>query len=763
MTDFKLSKYRFSAVVAALMTVSSLTPVNDALAAERIDQIRIQGAERIETTTIMSYVGMQVGDELQDDTLNLALKRLFRTGLFADVNMVEKNGVVDIVVAENPIVNEISFEGNKKIKDENLLAEVQLRPRTVFTLSKITADVERLQEIYRLSGRFAAVIEPKIIKLDQNRVNVVFEITEGAKTRIRHVNFIGNKEFDDEKLKTVIRSKESAWYRFISSDDKYDPDRLTFDKELLRRYYMNLGFADFQVTSAVAELSRNQEDFYVTFTIEEGKRYKVRDVKIESHIEELPSDLLADHLMMEKGDWYNAGLVDENVVKLADEAGNLQYAFVDVRPKVERSRDEQKVDIVYNLNEGEKAFVERININGNVRTMDEVVRREMLLVEGDAYNNARLKKSETQIKDLGFFEDVKVEKREGSSPDKTIIDISVQEKSTGELSLGAGFSSSDGPLANFGIKERNLLGKGQELSLSATLSGLRNELDLSFTEPYFLNRDLSATVDLFHITRDLQDESSYDQKQSGFGFAMGYPIAKNWRQKVGYRLERNQITDVQADASLFISEQEGDRLTSAISQTLTYDTRDSKLQTTSGLLASWTADLAGFGGDARYLKNRIGAKYYYPLAKQWVLRLEGEGGYIASIGGEDVQINERFFLGGANLRGFERSGVGPRDQATGDALGGNWFTRGSVEMGFPSGLPEDLGIRGHLFSDFGTLTDVDSSGAGIQDDDTIRVSVGAGVSWRSPMGPIRVDMAVPVVDEDYDVDEFFRFGFGAGF
>ncbi len=390
------------------------------------------------------------------------------------------------------------------------------------------------------------------------------------------------------------------------------------------------------------------------------------------------------------------------------------------------------------------------------------MRREFEVVEGDAYNRSRLQRSEQNIRNLDFFETVQVEELPGSTPDKTVIDVQVQEKSTGELSLGAGFSTNDGPLAEFRIQERNLLGRGQNLGFAVTLAGERSEADISFTEPYFLGRDLSAGFDLFRVTRN-QDELSFEQRQTGGALRIGYPVAKNLRQSFSYRFDENDIRDVDVTASRFIRDQEGVRSTSAISQRLVYDTRDSILDPTEGLVARWESEVAGLGGDAKYFSNIVGANYFYPIRDQWVFSLLGEAGLIFGYGDEDVEINERFFLGGQNLRGFERAGVGPRDIVANDSLGGNQFYRGSVELGFPSGLPEDLGVRGHLFSDFGTLYDIDESDPDIVDEDSIRASVGAGISWRSPLGPIRVDFATPILDEEFDETEVFRFSFGTNF
>lgn len=748
---------------AAVGFMLLLTLPQHSYAQTSIRQVRVEGTQRIEPATVISYIDLQAGDPFDADYLDRALKNLYATGLFADVSLYQEGSDLIIVVVENPVINEINFEGNDKLKDDVLLSEVQMRPRTVFTRTRVQADVERLQEVYRLSGRFSASIEPKIIQLDQNRVNLVFEISEGPQTLISRISFIGNKKFDDADLQRVVRSKEDRWWRFLSSDDKYDPDRLAFDRELLRKFYLEQGYADFRVENAVAELSPDRKNFFVTFTIEEGERYKVGNVHIQSNIAELDATPLKSALTFAPGEWYNSSQIEKTVQAMTDQLGNLQYAFTDVRPEISRNRDKKTVDIRFNINEAQKSFVENVNVSGNVRTLDEVIRREMDLIEGDPFNTAKLKKSEQRIKDLGFFENVEVKPQQGTAPDKTNIDIKVAEKSTGELSLGAGFSTSDGPLGDFRIRERNFLGKGQKLELAATISGERTEFDFSFLEPYFLKRDLAAGVDLFHITRDLQDESSYDSRRTGGGFNLGYPLSEKLRQTLAYRYEINEITNVQTGASIYIQQQEGERTTSAISQKLVYDATNSKLDPTEGFQLRLENEVAGLSGDARYLRTRVGGNYYHPIVDKWILSLLGEAGYIFGIGDEDVRINERFYIGGATMRGFDDAGIGPRDSATGDALGGNQFYRGTVELAFPSGLPEDLGVRGHVFSDFGVLSDLDQSGAGIQDSDGLRVSVGGGATWRSPLGPVRVDLAVPVVDEEFDEKEVFRFSFGTRF
>jgi outer membrane protein insertion porin family len=756
----RVLRFFFGILVLAL----AIQPVVEARAEATIRDIKIVGSQRIEPATVKSYMNVSIGSPMERSTLESALKNLFATGLFADVSMNQQGDTLVVNVVENPVINEIAFEGNDKLKDEDLLAEIQLRPRQVFTRTKVQSDVTRLYQIYRRNGRFSVSIEPKVIKLDQNRVNLVFEINEGDVTNVESIRFVGNKKYDDERLRSEISTKEAHWYRFMTADDRYDPDRLNYDQEMLRKFYLSQGYADFRILSALAELSEDRDRFYVTFTLEEGERYKVGKISIKSSIRNFDAQVLRPQINIAEGEWYNADRIQESVDHLTNALGDRQYAFVNIRPDMNRDREKRTVDIVFNIEETPRVFVERIDVNGNVRTLDKVIRREFELSEGDPFNKTKLAKSEQNVKDLDFFEDVKVETKPGSAPDKTVIDVGVTEKSTGEMSIGAGFSTSDGPLADFGIQERNFLGKGQKLGFSTTIAGQRTEFDISFTEPFFLDRDVSAGFDLFHSTRDLQDESSYDQKRTGGALRMGYPLSERWRQNWKYRYESNEIENVQSNASLYVRQQEGQRDTSAVSQELVYDSRDSKLFPTSGLMYWVNAEASGLGGDSKYVSGKTGASYFYPIYDQVVFNALGEVGAIEGYGDEDVAINERYYLGGGTLRGFANSGVGPRDQATGDALGGKYYYRGTLETSFPLGLPEEMGILGHLFSDAGSLWSLDQSGAGaIEDESAVRLSAGIGLSWRSPFGPVRGDLSYPIMKEDYDDTEPFRFNFGTRF
>ncbi len=761
---FKIYAAVFALMIASIVIVpQSLAQSNEA-AFDTVREIRIDGAQRIEPTTILSYLGISAGDAVTSNNLNQALKNLYATGLFADVKLKQDRGVLMITVTENPIINQVAFEGNEEVKDDELLSEISLRPRQVFTQTQIQNDLTRIYDIYRRLGHFSADVEPKIIELDQNRINLVFEIAEGSVTKIKGIRFVGNEAYSDDALREEMATKEDRWYRLFGSTDRYDPDRIEFDKDLLRRFYLKEGYADFQVISANAELAKGEKDFYLTFNLEEGDRYKVNTITINSDLRGFDGAVLREDVSFLPGQWYNADEIQNTIDAMTDTLGDRQYAFVDIRPNIKRNAEQDNLDIEFNINESPRVFVERINVNGNLRTIDKVIRREISLSEGDPYSRTKLARSEQRIRDLGFFENVEVNTVQGSAPDRVVIDVNIREQSTGELSIGAGFSTNDGPLADLRIRERNFLGKGQDLLFATTIAGDRTQFDASFTEPYFLDRNLAAGVDAFRVTRDLQDESSYDQEQIGGAFRLGFPLSEKWRQTFRYRIEQNEITDVSNDTSRFIRDQEGKRITSALSQRLTYDDRDSRLFPTEGLFSWFDTEFAGLGGDASYVSGKVGSNYFIPVYKKKVIfDVLGEVGVIGGYGDEDVQINERYYLGGTTLRGFEQAGVGPRDLATDDSLGGNYFYRGSAEFKFPIGLPEELGVAGHAFSDFGSLWEVDDTGAGIADENSLRASAGVGLSWRSPLGPIRVDFAQPILEEDFDKDEVFRFSFGTRF
>ena len=728
----------------------------------RIDEIVITGSQRIDPQTVQSYLLVAPGDEFNPQRLDRSLKTLFATGLFADVTMRREGGTLVVAIVENPVINRVAFEGNKRIESTDLEREIQLRPRLVFTRTKVQQDVQRILDVYRLSGRFATEVQPKVIQLEQNRVDLVFEVDEGPLSRIRSLSFIGNRKFSDSDLKDIVETKEYAFWRVLTTTDTYDPDRLSFDRELLRRFYLKNGYVDFKVVSAVAELTPDREDFVVTFTVEEGERYKVGKTDLDVNFKRVDKEGLRALITMVDGAWYDANDVDSTIDALTDELGTLGYAFVNIRPKVNQRREDRAIDVTFQVAQGARVHVERIDIEGNVRTLDEVIRREFQLVEGDAFNTSKLRRSRRRIQNLGFFKTAKVKNIEGSSPDKTVINVAVEEQSTGQVSLGVGFSSLDGALGDIGISERNLLGRGQNLSFRFQGSTRRQEFDIGFTEPYFLNRDVAAGVDLFQVTRDRQSDSSFDERKAGGVLRLGYTLAPDLRQSLRYQLKQTEIRNVKSEASRFIREQEGKATVSQISQTLAWDKRDNKANPTEGYVVSLTTDLAGIGGDTRLLRGRVKSGYYLSIFEDKVLAFLGEAGHVVGLG-EDVGIAERFFIGGQQIRGFANAGLGPRDITTSDALGGNTYYIGTAELSFPIGLPQDLGFKGSIFTDIGSLWNIDSSGSDIFDSSSIRVAAGAGLGWSTAFGLIRIDLTTALLKEDRDETEFVRFSFGTRF
>jgi outer membrane protein insertion porin family len=769
---------------AAMAQRRSPAATNAAAAGGTISNVRIEGIQRIEPETVRSYLMLQAGDAWDPERVDQSLKALFATGLFADVKLTREGSTLVVKVVENPIINRIAFEGNSKLADKDLNGEIQLRPRVVYTRTRVQNDVRRILELYRRHGRFAATVEPKVIQLSENRVDLVFEINEGPSTGVRSINFVGNRNFSDGTLRGIIDTKESRWYRFLSNADTYDPDRLTYDRELLRKYYLSEGYADFRVASAVAELTPDRDGFVITFTVDEGERYRFGKVDVNIKLKDLPREAVLPLLTVQSGDWYDGEAVEHSIAALTDALGNRGYAFVEVKPEITRNRDARTLDVVFNVQEGPQVYVDRIDINGNVRTLDKVIRREFRLVEGDAFNTSKMQRSKDRIKNLGFFKKVEVTNSPGSAPDRTVVTVEVEEQSTGELSLGLGFSTTDGPLADISVRERNFLGRGQDLRIGTVVSFNSQQIDLSFTEPYFLDKNIAAGIDLFEVktspTADFftGETPAYQQFSYGGALRAGYQISENLRQTWKYTLRSDEITDVQSDAALFIALEQGTHVTSSIGQVLLYDRRDNRLEPTSGYFASIGNDFAGVGFGVKYIRNKINFGYYYSIAPEWVLSFTGEAGDIFGFDGDQVLLQDRFFVGGDNLRGFQPAGIGPRDTVSGDGLGGNKYYVGSLSLGVPLGLPKELGITGRVFTDFGSLWSNDQKNVvltpaqlvttgGIQpqivDSTSIRASAGIGVSWKSPVGPIRLDLALPIKRESFDKTQFFHVSFGTRF
>jgi outer membrane protein insertion porin family len=579
---------------------------------------------------------------------------------------------------------------------------------------------------------------------------------------------VGNNSFSDRKLKDVIQTRESKWWRFFSNDDTYDQDRLNYDQELLRRYYVTKGYADFRVTAATAELTPERDAFFITFTIDEGPQYTFGKMSVESQVPELDGETLKGLIKTKEGKTFDAESIEQTTEAMTQKLGNLGYAFVDIDSQFDRNTTDHVIGINYVVKEGPRVYVNRINIHGNSRTLDEVIRREFRLAEGDPYNTGKLKRSQQRINNLGFFKKVDIKNvPDVDAPDKVDIDVDVEEKSTGELTLGAGFSTADGPLGDISISERNLLGRGQQIKANFTISGARQEFDIGFTEPYFMDKNVAAGFDLFKTKLDGSSsriDRTYDLDSVGGTLRATYPITEHLSHSLKYTLRSDDISNIDVLASRFIKDREGKTVASIVGHSLMYDTRDSKFEPTEGYYIRFNQDVAGAGGDSKFLRHEVRAGYFLPtFSKKWVLQVNGKVGNVFGYGGRDVEINNRFFLGGNEVRGFQTFGIGPRDITTGDGLGGNDYYAGSVEYTFPLGFAEELGFSGSVFSDFGSLFTVDDNGPEVVDESSLRLSTGVGLSWKSPLGPVRINFANALMKEDFDQTELVRFSFGTRF
>ncbi len=740
-----------------------------------VQRIIVVGNERIEQSTILSYLPIQPGDTIGPARIDLALKALFRTDLFSDVKIALANGDLTITVVENPIINKVVFEGNAGLKEDKLRDEVTVRPRGIFTKSKVQTDVQRIIELYRRSGRISAMVSPKIVELPQKRVDLIFEINEGPKSGVLRVNFLGNKEFSDNDLRDVVVTEQTSLLKFFSNNANYDPDRLEYDKEQLRKHYRNRGFYDFRVISAVAELAPDKNGFVITFTVDEGPQYKFGKVDVETQLKKLDKDLLRALVPIRAGDIYEDERIENATDTLTFAAGAAGFASVDVRPRYTANRETKTVDVTFEVNEGPRVYVERIDIVGNTQTLDYVIRREMNLVEGDAYNRALVDRSKNSIRALGFFKEVDIKEIPTAQPDRTTLQVKVEEQPTGELSFSAGYSSVDQLVLDLGVTQRNFRGRGQDVRARVSVGSLRQQVDLSFTEPRFLGRNLRAGIDIYSYKYDFSDYSAYKSESYGMNLRAGFPLTLNSSMSTRYVLRSDtvDIDDSYCDptaplVSLSLCAQRGSYVTSLIGYGLRLDRRNDPIRPTRGFYTAINQDLAGLGGDVNYLKTEVEGGWYHGFNKDFVLQVTGQAGYVSGWNGDTVRINDRFYKGGNSFRGFETAGIGPRDTNfnRSDALGAKAYAVGSLELSVPTFLPEQYGIKAALFTDFGTaglLDDKDKLNASgtidplIYDDLALRASAGLSVFWRSPMGPIRFDFSQVLAKEAYDKTETFRF------
>lgn len=857
-----------------------------------IKSLRVDGSQRIEPDTVLSYTKLRVGQAFDNESLDQAIKDLLNSDLFADIAINgAQTGEIVLKVRENPIINRVLLEGNKRLKSDKIQKEIKLAPRQIFTRSAVRSDVARIVELYRRQGRFAASVSPKMVALDQNRVDIIFEIAEGPKSKVRQINIIGNEKFSDKKLMGEMATKQARLSTFLSSNTSYDQDRLAYDQQKLRQYYLTQGYPEFKIISAVAELTPDKRDFIITYVVQEGKRYRFGDVTVDSDIRDFDNKKLAGSLVAKKGTWYNAKKVEDSVEAINQTAGLFGYAFTDVNPEFTPDREALTMSINFRISESKRTYVERVDINGNTITQDQVVRRELRLAEGDAFNSFLVKRSQDRINSLGFFQEkLEVAQKPGSAPDRVVLETNVEERSTGELNLSAGFSSLERFILQASVRQRNFRGKGQELRASVSYSAFSKSVELGFTEPYLFGKTIAVGGDIFR--RDLNQfnfnrndrQTTFTQLSTGFQIRAGIPITEYLTLSGRYGLvydqvgvDRNQFfTNGVCDplrAGRFLCDSIGNRATSSIGYSLSYDSLNNRVRPSSGQRIVFSQDLAGLGGDVRYVRSRFDGDKYWNVGSGFIFSVGLEAAVIFSLEGsrgpgiDRIRINDRYYLGEPQFRGFDIRGVGPRiqrisfttdangnqipldgrNQFIDDALGGRAYYLGRAELEIPLGAGvRELGLRPSIFMDFGALfgvtrplptavfpTSVDPNTGRVTvlpivtpqtalvnnvvtnlfqtpfDDPTApgqlttcntgfsatlggtcsgtsantlattriepflerflgnsaspRLTVGIGVNWNSPFGPLRINVARALLKQPGDDNKLITFNVGTGF
>ncbi|WP_409334224.1 outer membrane protein assembly factor BamA [Bradyrhizobium manausense] len=806
-------------------------------AAQSTDAIVVEGNRRVEAETVRSYFKADASGHFDQGAIDDGLKALVETGLFQDVKVGRAGGRIVVAVVENAVIGRIAFEGNKKIKDEQLSAEIQSKPRGTFSRAMVQSDTLRIAEIYRRSGRYDVRVAPEIIEQPSNRVDLVFTIEEGAKTGVKSIEFIGNSAYSAARLRDVIKTRETNLLSFLGSGDVYDPDRVEADRDLIRRFYLKNGFADAQVVAALTEYDPDKKGFLVSFKIEEGQQYRVGTVDFRSSIASFDARSLRGFSRVNIGSVYNVELVEKSVEEMQIEASRRGHAFAVVRPSGDRNFEAHTVSVIFNVDEGPRTYIERITLRGNTRTRDYVIRREFDIAEGDAYNRALVDRAERRLKNLDYFKTVKISAEPGSSSDRVILIVDMEEKSTGDFSVSGGYSTTDGALAEVSVSERNLLGKGLFAKASVTYGQYARGVSLSFVEPYLLDYRIALGLDTYYRQQLSNSYTSYGVTTLGFSPRLGFALREDLSLQLRYSLYQQSITLASAynncnnnasntslafnptpayiqsvlggvdptnsassgyygygcyadgESSLPVRKElaNGRTLTSAVGYTLTYNTLDNTKNPTDGLLVDFKQDFAGVGGDVTYLKTALDTKYYTPLVSEIISVIHLQGGVLNKIGNNDLRMLDHFQMGPNLVRGFASNGIGPRDityagyGATGDALGGTKYWGASMELQMPFWfLPKEVGLKGAVYADAGSLWDYQGPTSwaatgevntkacptcGLQYDDSsvVRSSVGVGLIWASPFGPLRFDYAVPLTKGKYDVVQQFRFGGGTSF
>ncbi len=785
-----------------LVSAGAVTIASSSVAlAQSVNSIVVEGNRRVETATIRSYFKAGPGGQLGPAEINEGIKALYATGLFSDVHVNRTGGRIVVTVAENPVINRVAFEGNKKAKDTQLEAEVQSKPRGTLSNPTVQADVQRILEIYHHTGYYDVTVVPQIIDLPNNRVDLVFKITEGKKTTVIDINFVGIHAFSANRLKRVIKTTETNWLSFLQTTNIYDPDRIEADRDLLRRFYLSHGYADVRILSAVGEYDPAKKGFVITFTIDEGALYRVGTVDVVSNIHLMDPNLLRGQLKLSPGSTYNADLVQKSVEAMTIEAARHGYAFANVRPRGDRDFQNKIINLVFVVEEGTRAYIERINVIGNTRTRDYVIRREFDIGEGDPYNRALIDRAERRLKNLNYFKSVKITNEPGSAPDRVVVNVNVEEKPTGEFSVAGGYSTANGWLAEVSVADRNLMGRGQFGKASVSYGQYSKGAQLSLVEPYLFGYRMAGGIDLYAQDNLATNYVSYNSETIGANLRVGFALTEELTLQPHYSIYRQKVTlpsindcsqasstCIPAALPVRLELSQGPQVVSMVGYTLSYNTLDNVNSPSSGLFASLTNDLAGAGGDVNFFRTTGELRDYYELMPDLVALLHLQGGYETGWGGKQLRMLDHFFMGPNLVRGFAPAGIGPRDLTVGslnDALGGSMYWGSSLELQTPLYfLPREIGIKIAAFADAGSLWDYKGETSGLVDGlvetmqvgldkfSDVRSSVGVGLIWDSPLGPLRFDVAYPMTkycannsagNKICDRTQVFRFSGGTKF
>ena len=782
-------------VGAALALVLALLLVPSAAFAQSASSIIVEGNRRVEADTVRSYFKVSPDGKLDAAATDRAIKALYASGLFQDVKLSHRGDKLVVSVAEAPLIDKIRFEGNKLLKDQQLTAEIQSKPRAPLSRAAVQADVARITEIYQRSGRFNAKIEPKIIERPSERVDLIFEIQEKEKTTVRAIVFVGNRTFGDNRLRQEIKTDKTGLLSFLKGNDVYDPDRIEADRDLLQRFYQKNGFADARIVSGTAQYDPAQKGFVVTFTIDEGPRYRLGKVEVRSQIAAVDAAPFARMPRVKAGDYYNAEAVEKSVEEMTIAVAKRGYPFAAVRPRAERKSDARVIDLVFSLDDATRTYVERIQIRGNSRTRDYVIRREFDLAEGDAYNKALIARAERRLKNLGYFKTVKIGTEPGSAPDRVVLNVDVEEQQTGNFTVAGGYSTADGFVAEVGVSESNLFGRGLFGKTSVAYGQHTRAITANLTDPFFFGNHGSLGADIFAKQTTTSSYQSFGSEVYGGALRFGAPLTENLGSELRYSLYNQRITLDPAltdcspsnpppgcyanqEASLPTKQAAaaGPAWVSTVGYGITYNTLDNIRHPTQGLRADFRQDLAGVGGDVNFWKTTEDVRYYHPIVGDVVGMLRGQSGYVTPWGGQQLRMQDSFFGGPQLVRGFAPNGFGPRDLTAGttmDNVGGSRYWATTAEMQAPIGfLPPDFRLKWAVFADAGSVWGFRSGGtpalssslatgtSNVASKSVVRSSVGAGLVWDSPAGPLRIDYAYPTSKASYDVTQRFRFSAG---